>query len=210
MRPLEKVGEGEERPPWFLYLFSDRACASWDAQPVHGRPGGHPRLLRRCRRGQADDLAIDKVESCRRSSRRRSHSNSSHRPCHGTDFDTELLCQLDNEPDSAGRRSDKRSSSPPDKVASSSSLAERRRRRAGGTAETTYQVTVRHQTPDSLPFNNTACFATFLSRERRKVLTIVADEPAGGRAAALESVADGDERGRVFDATFVLRPRPTS
>ena len=53
-------------------------------------------------------------------------------------------------------------------------------------------MTVKHQTADALPFNNTS-FATFLTRERRKVLTVVDATRRQGPASFVESLANGDE-----------------
>src|SRR5579883_824480 len=174
---LEKVGEGEDPPPRFLYLFSDRTRACWD-------PRAGPRTMPESVRAlfvdvgteKPKDLAIDKVEIVPPivAPGERIQVQVTVRAT-GTDFDTELLCQLDNDADSEGS---------PDKQAIQLAAGQGRvlvfERKApphpqGGPAEATYQVTVRHQTADALPFNNTG-FATFLTRERRKVLTLVADK----------------------------------
>ncbi|HZV04203.1 MAG TPA: VWA domain-containing protein [Gemmataceae bacterium] len=176
---LEKVGEGEDPPPRFLYLFSDRTRACWD-------PRAGPRTMPESVRAlfvdvgteKPKDLAIDKVEIVPPivAPGERIQVQVTVRAT-GTDFDTELLCQLDNDADSEGS---------PDKQAIQLAAGQGRvlvfERKApphpqGGPAEATYQVTVRHQTADALPFNNTG-FATFLTRERRKVLTLVADKPS--------------------------------
>jgi hypothetical protein len=181
VRLVEKVGESEEQPPRFLYLFSDRTRASWDA---HAGPREVPEGIRALfvdvGAEKPKDLAIDKVEIMPPivAPGDRIQIQVTVRAT-GTDFDTELLCQLDSDTDS-GR--------PPDKQAIQLAAGQGRvivfereapPRPPVGATEMTYQATVRHQTADALPFNNT-CFATFLMRERRKVLTIVADKPAGG------------------------------
>jgi hypothetical protein len=184
VRLLEKVGESEEPPPRFLYLFSDRTLASWDA---HAGPRTVPEGIRALfvdvGAEKPKDLAIDKVEIVPPivAPGDRIQIQVTVRAT-GTDFDTELLCQLDNDADS-GR--------PPDKKAIQLAAGQGRvlvferevpPRPQGAPVEMTYQVTVRHQTADALPFNN-ACFGTFVMRERRKVLTIVADKPSDRRDA---------------------------
>ena len=76
----------------------------------------------------------------------------------------------------------------------------------GGPAEATYQVTVKHETADALPFNNTS-FATFLTRERRKVLTIVCRRccPTRGRLPGKH----GKRRLEVVE-TFQCEVRPAA
>ncbi|HTU18074.1 MAG TPA: BatA domain-containing protein [Gemmataceae bacterium] len=177
VRLLEKVGESEDPPPRFLYLFSDRTRASWDARAgPRTVPQGIRALFVDVGADKPKDLAIDKVEIVPpiAAPGERIQIQATVRAT-GTDFDTELLCQLDNDADS-GR--------PPDKQALQLAAGQGRvfvfereapPRPRGGPAEATYQVTVKHQTADALPFNNT-CFATFRTRERRKVLTIVADK----------------------------------
>jgi hypothetical protein len=177
MRMLEKIGAGEDPPPRFLYLFSDRTRASWDAQAGPKTiPDGIRALFVDVGVEKPKDLAIAKVEIVPPvvAPGGRVQIQVTVRAT-GADFDTELLCQLDN---------DAEADRPPDKQAIQIAAGQGRvfvfereaPRPMGGRAETTYQVTVKHQTPDALPFNNTS-FATFLSRERRKVLTLVADEP---------------------------------
>ncbi|HEY7313816.1 MAG TPA: BatA domain-containing protein [Gemmataceae bacterium] len=177
VRLLEKVGEGEEPPPRFLYLFSDRTRASWDAQagpkPI---PDGIRALFVDVGAEKPKDLAIEKVEIA-------PPIVAPGAPMQiqvtvratGADFDTELLCQLDNETDA-----DRPPAKQPIQLAAGQGRVFVFEREAppplGGREERIYQVTIKHQTPDSLLFNNTA-FATFLTRERRKVLTIVSDEP---------------------------------
>ncbi|HEY7422987.1 MAG TPA: BatA domain-containing protein [Gemmataceae bacterium] len=171
MRMLEKIGEGED-PPRFLYLFSDRTRASWDAQTgPRTISDGIRALFVDVGAEKPKDLAIEKVEVVPPivAPGGRVQIQVTVRAT-GADFDTELFCQLDNDAD-------------PDKQVIQLTSGQGRvfvfereaPRPMAGHAETTYQVAVKHQTPDALPFNNTA-FATFLSRERRKVLTLVADE----------------------------------
>jgi hypothetical protein len=175
MRFLEKAGEGEDPPPRFLYLFSDRARACWDA---HAGPRTPPQGIRTLfvdvGADKPKDLAIEKVEvvPLLAAPGDRIQIQATVRAT-GSDFDTELLCQLDNDPDAER---------PPDKQAIQLAAGQGRvlvfEREAppNTSVEATYQVTVKHLTADALPFNNVA-YATFLTRPRRKVLTIVADKP---------------------------------
>jgi hypothetical protein len=200
VRLLEKVGESEEPPPRFLYLFSDRTRASWDA---HAGPRTVPEGIRALfvdvGAEKPKDLAIDKVEIVPPivAPGDRFQIQATVRAT-GTDFDTELLCQLDNDAD-LGR--------PPDKQAIQLAAGQGRvivferealPRPQGASAEMTYQVTVRHQTADALPFNNTR-FATFLMRERRKVLTIVADKPPDGGPVPWKAWQTALKVGELFE-----------
>ncbi len=166
VRMLEKVGEGDDPPPRFLYVFSDRTRACWDAQAgPKSIPDSLHALFVDVGADKPKDLAIEKVEVVPAvvapGGRIQIHVTVA---ATGADFDTELLCQLDSEPDS-----DK-------KQAIQLSAGQRRvfvfereapPRPTGGLGEMTYQVTVKHQTPDALPFNNTS-FATFLVRRRAR------------------------------------------
>jgi hypothetical protein len=178
VRLLEKVGESEEPPPRFLYLFSDRTRASWDI-PAGPRnvPEGIRALFVDVGVEKPKDLAIEKVEIVPPivAPGERIQIQVTVRAT-GTDFDTELLCPFDNDADS-GHSTIKQAI----QLAAGQGRVFVFEREApkplpGGASEMTYQVTVKHQTADALPFNNT-CFATFLTRQRRKVLTIVADKP---------------------------------
>jgi hypothetical protein len=178
VRLLEKVGEGEEPPPRFLCLFSDRARASWDPRAgPRTVPEGIRALFLDVGADKPKDLAIEKVEVVPPvvAPGARIQIQVTVRAT-GADFDTELLCQLDNDPNAERA---------PDKQAIQLAAGQGRvfvferevpPQPRGGAAETTYQVTVKHQTADALPFNNTS-YATFLTRQRRKVLTVVADKP---------------------------------
>jgi hypothetical protein len=177
VRLLEKVGESEEPPPRFLYLFSDRTRACWDPRAGPRKvPEGIRALFVDVGADKPKDLVIDKVEVVPPivAPGERIQIQATVRAT-GSDFDTEFLCQLDSDADS-GR--------PPDKQAIQLTAGQGRvlvfereapPRPTDGPAEMPYQITVRHQTSDALLFNNTG-FATFLTRERRKVLTIVSDK----------------------------------
>lgn len=175
VRMLEKVGESEEAPPRFLYLFSDRTRASWD--PHAGPrtvPEGIHALFVDVGADKPKDLAIEKVEIVPpvAAPGSRIQIQITVRAT-GADFDTELLCQFDNDPDAESKQ--------PIQLAAGQGRVfvferEAPPRPHGGLTETPYQVTVKHLTADALPFNNTS-FATFLTRPRPKVLTVVTDNP---------------------------------
>jgi hypothetical protein len=174
VRMLEKLGEGEDPPPRFLYLFSDRARASWD--PHAGPrtvPDGIRALFVDVGTDKPKDLAIEKVEVVPPvvAPGARIQIQATVRAT-GVDFDTELLCQLDNDPDSERKMAIQLAAGQGRVFVFERDAPQMH----GGPAEATYQVTVKHQTADALPFNNVS-FATFLTRQRRKVLTIVADKP---------------------------------
>jgi hypothetical protein len=205
VRLLEKVGESEEPPPRFLYLFSDRTRASWDAHAgPRAVPDGIRALFVDVGAEKPRDLAVDKVEIVPPMVAPGDHLQIQVTVrATGTDFDTELLCQLDNDAD-LGR--------PPDKQAIQLAAGQGRvlvferetpPRPPGAPAEMTNQVTVRHQTADALPFNNT-CFATFSVRERRKVLTIVADKPSEGGAVPWKAWQTALKVGELFECD--IRP----
>lgn len=179
VRLLQKAGESEDPPPRFLYLFSDRTRACWDARAgAKTPPDGIRALFVDVGVEQAKDLAIEKVEIvppiAAPGERLRIHVTVR---ASGADFDTELLCQLDSEPESdrAAQQQAIQLSAGQARVFTFEREAPAKAKDAP--AESTYQLTIRHQTADALPFNNSA-FATFLVRERRKVLTIVTDESA--------------------------------
>jgi hypothetical protein len=181
LRWLEQLGEGEEVPPRFLYVFSDRARACWDSRgPKVRKPEGVTALFVDVGAESPKDLAIDKVEveppvvppGGRLQVRVTARAT-------GSDFDTELTCRIDNDPEA--ERGPQRL--PLQLAAGQSKVVvferEAPARPAGGPVDVPYQVTVRAGTADALPFNNVRQ-ATFLVRERRKVLTLVGPPPAEG------------------------------
>jgi hypothetical protein len=205
VRLLDKVGASDDPPPRFVYLFSDRARASWD--PRSGPrtvPEGIRALFVDVGAETPKDLAIDKVEIVPPivAPGERMQIQATLRAT-GTDFDTELLCQLDDDADprhptlqqpiqlsaGQGRVVVFEREAPP--------------RPPGAPAEATYQVTVKHQTADALPFNNT-CFASFVTRERRKVLTLVADKTPAEGPAPWKAWQTALKVGELFDC--VIRP----
>jgi hypothetical protein len=175
VRLLEKAGEGEDPPPRFLYVFSDRTRGCWDAQAgPRAIPDSIRALVVDVGADKPKDLAITKVEVVPPVV-----APGGHVQIHvtvqatGADFDTELLCQLDNEAES---------DRPPDRQVIQLAAGQGRvfvferdvsLRAMGAADEAPLQVTVKHQTPDALPFNNVS-YATFLMRPRRKILTLLA------------------------------------
>jgi hypothetical protein len=181
VRLLEKVGEGDDPPPRFIYVFSDRARACWDRRAGPATvPEGVRALFVDVGAEKPKDLAIEKVEISPPvvTPGGRMQIQVTLRAL-GSDFDTELFCQLESDAD-ADRPPDKK----PIQLAAGQGrvvVFERETPRPLDRArETAYQVAVKHATEDALPFNNTA-FATFLTRQRRKVLTVVTDKPPKDR-----------------------------
>jgi hypothetical protein len=181
-RMLAAPGEGEEVPPRFVYVFSDRTRACWDARAAAApRPDGVTAVFVDVGADNPRDLAIDKIEivppvatpgapmQVRVTVR-----------ATGADFDTELTCRIDGDTD-AERAADKKAiqlSAGQSQVV----LFERPApvRPPGSPREMPFQVTARVATNDALPFNNVR-HATFLVRERRKVLTLVEEEAKSRR-----------------------------
>ena len=177
LRLLEKAGQGEEPLPRFLYVFSDRTRACWDAQSgTLKTPDGVRVLFVDVGVEKPSDLAIEKVEAVPPIV-----APGGHVQIHvtiratGADFDTELLCSFENDAES-----DHAAESQAIRLTAGESRVFVFEHDVGATpmgasGEAIRQVTVKHQTPDALLFNNTAS-ATFLVRERRKVLTLVSDK----------------------------------
>jgi hypothetical protein len=173
-RMLAALGDGEEVPPRFVYVFSDRTRACWDARAAGTvRPDGVTAVFVDVGVDNPRDLAIDKIEidppvvtpgapmKVRVTVR-----------ATGADFDTELTCRIDGDADAehvVDRKAIQLSAGQSQVV-----LFERPApaRPPGSPLEVPFQVTARVATHDALPFNNVR-HATFLARERRKVLTVV-------------------------------------
>jgi hypothetical protein len=178
---LSRAAEGEDPPPRFLYVFSDRTRACWDADDVKDvrRPDGVTAVLVDVGLDAPKDLAIDAIEinplvaapgdkvQVRVTVR-----------ATGTDFDTDLTCRFDSDSDSDRpvERRPVRLSAGQSQVVVIDRAAPARP--PGGGSEGPCQVTAAVETQDALPFNNTR-YATFLVRERRKVLTVVGAAPPG-------------------------------
>ena len=176
-RLLQKIGDREDAPPRFLFVFSDRTRESWDAnaakksQPVEGVNTVYVDVGV----DNPKDLAIDKLEIV---------------PpvvapggkvtilatvlATGDKHINEISCQFDPEPES-GRLPDKL----PVDLAKGESRVYTFERTAPakpeGVKEATVHVVVKLGTKewtDALPSNNVR-HATFLVRDKRKVLTLV-------------------------------------
>lgn len=177
LRLLEKSGQSEEPPPRFLYVFSDRTRACWDAQSGTPKPPDGIRVLFvDVGVEKPSDLAIEKIEAMPPVVAPGGHVQIQVTVrAAGADFDTELLCSFENEaePDHASDRRAIRLAAGESRVLVFEHDVPAAPKSAAG--EMIRQVTVKHQTPDALPFNNTA-YATFLVRERRRVLTLVGDK----------------------------------
>ncbi len=173
-RMLAALGDGEEVPPRFVYVFSDRTRASWEANAGGApRPEGVTAVFVDVGADSPKDIAIDKVEidplvvapGARVQVRVTVRAT-------GSDFDTELSCRIDGDAD-AERGAEKKAV----KLSAGQSqviVFERPApaRPSGSPPEIPFQVTARVATNDALPFNNVR-HATFLVRERRRVLTLV-------------------------------------
>jgi hypothetical protein len=179
-RLLADLGEGEEVPPRFLYVFSDRARASWDVAARPARPEGVSALWVDVGVESPRDLAVEKVEV----------DPPATAPgqevrvlvtvrATGGDFDTELRCRIDNDPDPEH---------PPvpglvklsDGQAQVVPFTFRAPAPPAGNPTAVFLVTAQLATSDALAFNN-AGHAGFLVRRPRSVLTIVGPTPAGQR-----------------------------
>jgi hypothetical protein len=193
-RLLEQAATGEDAPPRFLYVFSDRMSGCWDGGEARRLkvPEGVNAVFVDVGADRPQDLGIEavKVEPPVASAGRRVRILATVRST-GRDHENDLLCQLDNEPDPerglqkrALRLARDRSEVVPFEWTAPT-------RSPGGPADIPFQVTVRLGSNDSLPFNNTH-FATFAVRESRKILTIVQDRPHDARfwKAALDAVGE--------------------
>ncbi len=178
MRLLGGEPSGEDDPPRFLAIFSDRTRASWDTmglKPV--LPEGINVVYIDVGVEKPRDLAIDKVEVVPEvvapGSAIEVRVN-----VRGTlgGHENQLTCQIDNDPD-ANRPTDPR----PVKIGKEQTddliMFERFAPKppAGGPLNMAFQVTVNLGTRDALSFNN-ARHATFLVRGSRKLLTLVAKD----------------------------------
>jgi hypothetical protein len=173
LRLLQKAGEAEDAPPRFLYIISDRTRACWDGRSARvNRPENVAIVFVDVGIDTPHDLAIDKVEVVPpvvppgETVRIQVSVRAT-----GAAVDTELTCQLDNEP---------QKDQPPDMQVVKLEPGQSRLyvfertapRPAPGSNEHTYPLTVRLASSDALAFNNTR-YATFQTRPRRSVLTLV-------------------------------------
>jgi hypothetical protein len=206
LQALAHAGEGEEPPPRFLYVFSDRTQACWDRSALKPqRPEGVSAVFVDVGVDSPRDLAIDALEidppvaapGAKVQVRVTVRAT-------GTEYDTELTCRLEGEADPAAATERR-----PLRLAPGQSQVVTFERTAprppGGGAEGPCQVTASVLTQDALAFNNVR-HATFLIRERRKVLTVVdRAAPAGdvppwrGWEVALEAVGAFQNEVRTLD-----------
>jgi hypothetical protein len=184
VRILEPLGEQEDAPPRFLYVFSDRTRACWEAIPA-GRavpvPAGIQSVFVDVGVESPKDLAIDKVEVAPPvvAPGGRFEVRVTVRGT-GADHENVLSCWLDNDPD-PDRRPDQR----PVQLARGAGpeviVFERTAPSAGaGNLDVPYQVTVKLGTRDALPFNDVR-HATFVVRGSRRLLTVVDRDPKTAR-----------------------------
>jgi hypothetical protein len=176
-RLLADLGQGDDVPPRFLYVFSDRTRASWDGfRPA--RPEGAHAIFVDLGAETPRDLAIDRleVEPAAVNAGAPMQLRVTLRAT-GGDFDTELTLRIDNDPEE-GRPPERR----PVRLSAGQSqviVFERPAPQlaAGGPREATFQATAQVASSDALPSNNIR-HTTFLVRQRRKVLTLVGSAPA--------------------------------
>jgi hypothetical protein len=175
IRLLQTVEEGEDAPPRFLYIFSDRTRGSWDAAEVRKPTPADANVnvvFVDVGVDGAQDLAIDKVEVVPPvvAPGARFQVNVTVRATN-RDFENTLRIQIDNdsflEPREVKLAAGRSRTFVIERPAPT--LAE-------GGAQAAHQVTARFDAGDALAFNNTRC-ATFLVRQPGKVLA-VADKVA--------------------------------
>jgi hypothetical protein len=189
-RLLEKVGEGSEAPPRFLFVFSDRTRASWDqaAAKKLKRAEGVNTVYVDVGVDNPKDLAITNVEveppvvapggkvTIKATVR-----------ATGADHENELSCQLDPEPE-AERQPDRQAVTLPRGQGRIYPFERDAPAKPDGVKEMAFHVVVKLGTTDALPSNNVR-HATFLVRDKRKVLAIVNEKAAEAKVlrAALDA-----------------------
>ena len=189
-RLLQKVGDGPEAPPRFLFIFSDRTRESWDytaakrTQPAEGVNTVYVDVGV----DNPKDLAITNVEveppvvapggkvTIKVTVR-----------ATGADHENELSCQLDPEPE-AERQPDRQAVTLPKGQGRIYTFERNAPAKPDGVKEAAYHVVVKLGTADALSWNNVR-HATFLVRDKRKVLTLVNEKAAEARVwrAALDA-----------------------
>ncbi len=185
---LAKAAEGGQPASRALYVFSDRTAAGWDADEAKRLkiPDGVETAYIDLGVDQPRDLAIDAVEVTPRvvSAGGEVTVHAEVRAV-GADFDSNLLCQLDNEAGPAAQRV-KLSGASKTPVGFDFKLKAPTPVRPPGTPEGVYeephQVVVKFSTPDDRPFKDDLMhdnirYATFMVRDDpkrlgRQVLTL--------------------------------------
>jgi hypothetical protein len=173
---LAELGTGDDVPPRFLYVFSDRTRASWDSfRPAC--PEGVHAIFVDLGVETPRDLAIDRleVEPAAVNAGAPMQLRVTLRAT-GGDFDTELTLRIDNDTEE-GRPPERR----PIRLGAGQSQVVVFERPApqlapGGPREAAFQATAQVASSDALPSNNIR-HTTFLVRQRRKVLTLVGTAP---------------------------------
>jgi hypothetical protein len=172
---LRRLADDGDPPPRFLFVFSDRTRACWDAAPQRSLPldGVHVVFVD-VGRDETQDLAVDDViveppaAAPGTPLRIRVGVHAA-----GADFENVLRLKLDNEPDltrAPDEKPIKRTKGQSDEVVFE---------RIAPSKPGVYQLTVNLVNPDALVFNNSR-HATFVVRERPKVLAL-ADDPEAAR-----------------------------
>ena len=176
-RLLQQLGDAEDAPPRFLFVFSDRTRESWDAsaakkmQPLPGVNTVYVDVGVE----NPKDLSIDKVEIVppvvEPGGKVTIHATVR---ATGESYDGEISCQFDPEPESARLPEPQ-----PVKLAKGASqivtFERTAPRKPDAVKEAAIHVVVKLGTKewtDALPSNNVR-HATFLVRDKRKILTLV-------------------------------------
>ncbi len=163
---LGDLGKNADVVPRFLYVFSDRTAASWDGKAAAKIqiPEGVTVVYVDVGVDNPRDLSIDAVEIDPpiAAPGQAMRILATVRATGEVAGETELQCQLENEPD-VDRQSVKLG-----KDESKIFVFER----TAPMVPAAYQITVRLGTNDALPSNNSR-YATFAIRNRRKVLTLI-------------------------------------
>lgn len=206
-RLLQKRGDSPDAPPRFLFIFSDRTRESWDAgaakrlQPVEGVNTVYVDVGV----DNPKDLSIDKLEIVPPvvAPGGKVTINATVRAT-GDKHVNELSCQLDPEPES-GRLPDKQPVEL-DKGASQIISFERvAPAKPEGVKEAAVHVVVRLGTKDwtdALPSNNVR-HATFLVRDKRKILTVVTALPPADHRLIWEAAVNNAPGGFQCDLKTV-------
>jgi hypothetical protein len=206
-RLLQMRGEGPDAPPRFLFVFSDRTRESWDAgaakrlQPVEGVNTVYVDVGVE----NPKDLSIDKLEIVppvvAPGGKVTIHATVR---ATGDSPENEITCEFDPEPEKA--RLPEPESVKLAKGASQIISFERvAPAKPEGVKEAAVHVVVRLGTKDwtdALPSNNVR-HATFLVRDKRKILTVVAALPPPNRRLIWEAAVNNAPGGFECDLKTV-------
>ncbi len=205
---FRQVAQEKQPQPQFLFVFSDRTRASWDASltPDLKKPEGVQALFLDVGATEPRDLAIEsvEVEPAITTKGGKIQIRVTVRAT-GAEFDNELTCQIDNDPDGSGG-GDRIKTVKVAKDATQTVTFERTAPNREPTEnDLPYQVSVRLGTPDALPFNNTR-YATFLVRKQRQVLAIAENRNDAHALEVALNVVAKQRPADGFDCT-VLEPK---